>query len=139
MRSGNDTPAILIENSTAANRAVNIPEFVNMAPSGIAHIDTPAVDFYKQFDVAADLAKKGKYAAAIPEWIKALAMEPDDERAHNDFGQTLAKTGSATRPWPSSGLPLWRSPTTLRRTTILASRSPRWAYQRRRQPNSTRR
>ena len=27
---GNDSPAILIENSTAANRAVNIPEFVNV-------------------------------------------------------------------------------------------------------------
>jgi tetratricopeptide (TPR) repeat protein len=90
---GNDTPAILIENSTAANRAVNIPEFVNMAPSGIEHIDTPAVDFYKQFDVAADLAKKGQYAAAIPEWTKAIAMSPGDARAHNSFGQTLARAG----------------------------------------------
>ena len=90
---GNDTPAILIENSTAANRAVNIPEFVNMAPSGIEHIDTPAVDFYKQFDVAADLAKKGQYAAAIPEWIKAVAMSPGDARAHNNFGQSLAHAG----------------------------------------------
>jgi len=90
---GNDTPAILIENSTAANRAVNIPEFVNMDPSGIEHIDTPAVDFYKQYDVAADLAKKGQYAAAIPEWTKAIAMSPDDARARNNFGQTLARLG----------------------------------------------
>ena len=90
---GNDTPAILIENSTAANRAVNLPEFVNMRPSGIEHIDTPAVDFYKQYDVAADLAKKGQYAAAIPEWNKALAMSPNDARAHNNFGQTLAHLG----------------------------------------------
>jgi tetratricopeptide (TPR) repeat protein len=90
---GNDTPAILIENSTAANRAVNIPEFVNMAPSGIEHIDTPAVDFYKQYDVAADLAKKGQYAAAIPEWIKAVAMSPGDARALNNFGQSLARAG----------------------------------------------
>jgi tetratricopeptide (TPR) repeat protein len=90
---GNDTPAILIENSTAANRAVNIPEFVNMDPSGIEHIDTPAVDFYKQYDVAADLAKKGQYAAAIPEWAKAIAMSPDDARARNNYGQTLAHAG----------------------------------------------
>jgi tetratricopeptide (TPR) repeat protein len=90
---GNSTPPILIENSTAANRAVNIPEFVNMPPSGIEHIDTPAIDFYKQFDVAADLAKKGQYAAAIPEWLKAVAMQPDDARAHNNFGQTLAHAG----------------------------------------------
>jgi len=90
---GNDTPAILIENSTAANRAVNIPEFVNMDPKGIEHIATPAVDFYKQYDVAADLAKQGQYGAAIPEWRKALTMEPDDARAHNGFGETLAKAG----------------------------------------------
>jgi tetratricopeptide (TPR) repeat protein len=92
---GNDTPPILIENSTAANRAVNIPEFVNMPPSGIEHIATPAVDFYKQFDVAADLAKKGQYAAAIPEWLKAVEMQPDDARAHNNFGQTLVHAGKA--------------------------------------------
>jgi hypothetical protein len=73
---GHDTPAILIENSTAANRAVNIPEFVNMEPSGIEHIATPAVDFYKQYDVAADLAKKGQLAAALPEWAKAIRDEP---------------------------------------------------------------
>ena len=90
---GNDTPAILIENSTAANRAVNIPEFVNMPPGGIEHIDTPAVDFYRQFDVAADLAKKGQYGAAIPKWIEALSMNPGDARALNSYGQTLARTG----------------------------------------------
>jgi Flp pilus assembly protein TadD len=90
---GNDTPAILIENATAANRAVNIPEFVNMQPSGIEHIDTPAVEFYKQYDVAAELAKKGQYAQAIPEWTKALAMSPGDARALNNFGQTLEHAG----------------------------------------------
>ncbi len=90
---GNDTHSILIENSTAANRAVNIPEFVNMAPSGIEHIDTPAVDFYKQFDVAEDLVKKEQYVAAIPEWTKALAMEPNDAHALNNYGQTLARAG----------------------------------------------
>jgi tetratricopeptide (TPR) repeat protein len=90
---GQDSPAILIENSTAANRAVNIPEFVNMAPTGIEHIDTPAIDFYKQYDVAADLAKKGQYTAAIPEWTKALQMSPTDARALNNYGQTLAHAG----------------------------------------------
>jgi len=93
---GNDTPAILIENSTAANRAVNIPEFVNMDPSGIEHIATPAVDFYKQYDVAAELAKKGQLGAALPEWAKAIAMSPEDARARNNYGQTLARAGKTT-------------------------------------------
>jgi tetratricopeptide (TPR) repeat protein len=92
---GNDSPAILIENSTAANRAVNIPEFVNMDPAGIDHIDTPAVDFYKQYDVAAELARKEQYQAAIPEWEKALSMSPADARTHNNFGQTLVHAGKA--------------------------------------------
>jgi WD40-like Beta Propeller Repeat len=35
---GNDSPAILIDNATAANRAVNLPEFVNMAPDAIEDI-----------------------------------------------------------------------------------------------------
>ena len=90
---GNDTPAILIDNATAANRAVNIPEFVNMQPSGIEHIATPAVEFYKEYDVAAELAKKGEYAQAIPEWTKAIAMSPGDARALNNFGQTLEHAG----------------------------------------------
>ena len=93
---GHDTPAILIENSTAANRAVNIPEFVNMDPSGIEHIATPAVDFYKQYDVAAELAKKGQLGAALPEWAKAIAMSPEDARARNNYGQTLARAGKTT-------------------------------------------
>jgi tetratricopeptide (TPR) repeat protein len=90
---GHDSPAILIENSTAANRAVNIPEFVNIAPDGIDRIDVPATDFYRQFDVASKLTNKGDHAAAIPEWIKAMAMSNDDARAHNDFGVSLAGVG----------------------------------------------
>ena len=38
---GNDTPPILIENSTAANRAVNLPEFVNVPPGGLQSIGGP--------------------------------------------------------------------------------------------------
>jgi len=91
---GNDTPAILIENSTASNRAVNIPEFVNVSPQdGIEHIATPAMDFYKQFDMAADLARKGDFGAAIPAWIKTLAMNPEDARVRNNYGLTLMRAG----------------------------------------------
>ncbi len=41
---GNDTPAILIDNATAANRAVNIPEFVNISPDGIDEIQVHVAD-----------------------------------------------------------------------------------------------
>jgi tetratricopeptide (TPR) repeat protein len=91
---GNDSPAILIENSTASNRAVNIPEFINVAPEdSIEHIATPAMDFYKQFDVAAELARKGDYNTAIREWIKTLSMDPEDARVRNNYGLTLLSAG----------------------------------------------
>jgi len=90
---GNDSPAILIENSTAANRAVNIPEFVNMKASGIDHIDTPAVDFFKQFDIAADLTKKGQFNEAIVAWTKAAAMQPNDAGAHYGLAQAFFLSG----------------------------------------------
>jgi len=90
---GNDTPAILIENSTAANRAVNIPEFVNIPPDGLMAIDTPAADYAEHMDLAVDLMKKRKYEVALPEWNKALALVPTEPRVHNGLGVALAETG----------------------------------------------
>jgi tetratricopeptide (TPR) repeat protein len=90
---GNDSPAILIENSTAANRAVNLPEFVNIPPDGIMAISTPAVDMYKKFDLAAELGEKGEYDAAIVKWRELLSTNPDDARIHNNLGGALAQTG----------------------------------------------
>ena len=90
---GNDTPAVLIENATAANRAVNIPEFMNLRPSDLERIDTPAIDFYKMFDVAVSLNEKKQYSAAVSAWKDALGLSPDDPRAHNNFGLALMETG----------------------------------------------
>ena len=90
---GMDSPPILIENATAANRAVNIPEFVNIPPDGLMNIEVPAVDFYRQFDVAFALSEKRNYAAAIPEWEKALTMDPEDSKAHVDLAIALMETG----------------------------------------------
>ncbi len=90
---GNDTPPILIENSTAANRAVNLPEFVNIPPGQTVRMDVPAVAFYAQLNNAAELATKGRLDEAIAEWEKALAAEPDDARAHNNLGLALARQG----------------------------------------------
>jgi tetratricopeptide (TPR) repeat protein len=92
---GNDSPAILIENSTAANRAVNIPEFVNIPADGLQHIDVPAAEFYRLFDSAWELAEKGDYDRSIVEWDKALALSPDDAKAHNNLGRALAGRGDA--------------------------------------------
>jgi Flp pilus assembly protein TadD len=90
---GNDTPAILIEHATAANRAVNIPEFMNLRADNLERIDTPAIDFYKMFDVAVSLNEKKQYGAAVSAWKDALALAPEDPRARNNFGLALMETG----------------------------------------------
>lgn len=41
---GNSSPAILIDNTTASNRAVNLPEFVNISPDGIEDIQVHVAD-----------------------------------------------------------------------------------------------
>ncbi|MCW5981951.1 MAG: tetratricopeptide repeat protein [Bryobacteraceae bacterium] len=90
---GRDSPAILVENTTAANRAVNIPEFVNIPSDGLLKIATPAVEFYRLFDAAWELAQKGEYEAAIPAWKRALAAAPEDARVRMNLGMALARTG----------------------------------------------
>jgi tetratricopeptide (TPR) repeat protein len=87
---GNDSPAILIENSTAANRGVNIPEFVNIPPDRPFTIEVPAVAVYAEFNRALELAKKGHFDEAAPIWEKALKANPDDARAHGNLGSALA-------------------------------------------------
>jgi tetratricopeptide (TPR) repeat protein len=90
---GNDSPAILIENSTAANRAVNIPEFVNIPADGLLGIDVPAAEFGRLFDRAVELTKKGRNGAAIAEWEKALELSPGDAKAHSNLGVALVREG----------------------------------------------
>lgn len=90
---GNDSPAILIEGATAANRAVNIPEFVNISKGGMEKIDTPAVEFYRLYDLAYDLTEKGRVDEAIAAWRKALELEPKDGKALNNLGGLLMRQG----------------------------------------------
>lgn len=47
---GNDSPAILIDNATAANRAVNIPEFANIEGNEIEDIQVHVADAPKVAD-----------------------------------------------------------------------------------------
>ena len=90
---GQDSPAILVENATAANRGVNIPEFVNIAPDALAKMDAPATEFYRLSDAAGELARKGDYAGAALQWAKAVEVDPDDGKARYHFAYALDKQG----------------------------------------------
>jgi tetratricopeptide (TPR) repeat protein len=90
---GNSSPAILIDNSTAANRAVNLPEFVNIPPNGLLKISTPAVDMYRRFDQAALDGANGKDALAIAEWEELVKEAPNDATVQNNIAAALVRAG----------------------------------------------
>ena len=90
---GNDSPAILIDKATAANRAVNIPEFVNIPPDGLMKIDVPAAESYRLFDIASDLTAKGRLEEAIAVWKKVLEMDPSNAQAQSNLGVALLWQG----------------------------------------------
>jgi len=89
---GNDSPAILIENSTAANRAVNLPEFVNVAYDDFTGISVPVVEFYRHYHRGNDLALEGKDLEAIAEYELAL-KDSNESRIHDAMARSLIRSG----------------------------------------------
>ena len=92
---GQDSPPIYVENSTASNRAVNLPEFVNIKPDQMESIDVPASDLYRIIDNALALQQNGENAAALAEWKKALEIDPTDARANNGIAIALSVSGDS--------------------------------------------
>jgi Flp pilus assembly protein TadD len=88
---GNDSPAILVDDMTAANRAVNIPEFVNIAPDGMQHINPEATEFYRLFNQAYNLMEKGEPAEAIAVFHQVLEKDPNDPIAHYALATVLTQ------------------------------------------------
>jgi tetratricopeptide (TPR) repeat protein len=105
---GDDSPAVYIDNAVAANRAVNLPEFVNISADGLQNIDVPVSDFYRVIDEAMDLLKRGDSASALAKWEKALEMDPDDARANNGMGIALGVAGK-----PEAAITYFRKATQL--------------------------
>ena len=94
---GNDTPAILIPNSTAANRAVNIPEFANGAGDAIHSISAPtqrSLGFYKR---AIRRQTTGKTAEALHALDQSIEANPYNADAYRYQGELLFKTGQAEK------------------------------------------
>lgn len=88
---GNDTPAVLLENSTAANRAVNIPEFVNLPPGEtIAKIDPQATEFYRLFDLAFQQMESGNMPEAIRLMRETVGRDPSDALGHYVLATALS-------------------------------------------------
>ncbi len=90
---GNDTPAILVPNCTADNRAVNLPEFLNAPYDALDSIDIPAVRHHEKFWDAHVAFEKKDYPSAVVHLEAALADEPVFTNARLNLGRSLIQLG----------------------------------------------
>jgi Flp pilus assembly protein TadD len=97
---GRDTPPILIENATASNRAVNLPEFVNIPPGRLQQITGPALDYYRLYDRAVFHQKEKRYAEAADRWRALLEIAPDDAEVRRRLGLSLLLAGRRAEAQP---------------------------------------
>ncbi|HDY88447.1 MAG TPA: tetratricopeptide repeat protein, partial [bacterium] len=89
---GNDTPPVLLSNFTSSDRAVNIPEFVNMNSEKL-------VKMHEQFKDDHTYVKSGalfgeifeNYDKAEELYLKALELNPENINAHHRLGNIYMK------------------------------------------------
>ena len=85
-------PPSFVDNTTAANRAVNIPEFLNVPQDGLERIDPQATEFYRLFNQAYEFIENNQMPEAIQALRGALDRDPDDPLAH--YALATALTGN---------------------------------------------
>jgi tetratricopeptide (TPR) repeat protein len=95
---GNDSPAVLLEGTTLANRAVNLPEFVNRKYDSFDSIVVPATEYIGHFNRGNELSRAGRYAEALAAFETALGDGPEEWRVnewriHDSMSKTLLKMG----------------------------------------------
>jgi Flp pilus assembly protein TadD len=74
---GHDSPAVLLEHFTAANRAANIPEFVNVKPQQFAEIRQEFADYYTHYRIGVGHERRHQYEEAAAEFQTVLREEPN--------------------------------------------------------------
>jgi tetratricopeptide (TPR) repeat protein len=90
---GNDSPPILIPNSTAANRAVNIPEFVNTPYDEFVSINVPAIQYLRDGMRGIELFEQGKLDEALVQFETAVRAQPDYLEGHVSAAVILIEKG----------------------------------------------
>jgi tetratricopeptide (TPR) repeat protein len=74
---GNDSPPVLLEHFTAADRAANIPEFVNVRPEQFREIRQEFADYYTYYRIGVGYEQRHEYAKAVEEFQRVLNEEPN--------------------------------------------------------------
>jgi hypothetical protein len=90
---GNSAPPVALENFTSADRAANIPEFVNTGSDALVKIEADYLDAYSYYRIANTFHTCGDFDRAIPAYRVALKYNPKDYHAHNNLGVLLYGKG----------------------------------------------
>jgi tetratricopeptide (TPR) repeat protein len=88
---GNSTPAVVLDRFTAPERAANIPEFVNMAPTAIRKIHEEFMDDHSHCRAGNQFAAAGDWENAERMFRRALKLNPRSVEAHTNLGQLLVR------------------------------------------------
>ncbi len=91
-KGGSDTPAVLLEQFTDADRAANIPEFVNVKPEQFASIRQEFADYYTYYFLARKHAVRKEFDKAIAEAQRAIKEKPDHADSLYLVASCLART-----------------------------------------------
>ncbi|UCG60172.1 MAG: tetratricopeptide repeat protein [Phycisphaerales bacterium] len=86
---GRSTPPVTLSHLTAPDRAANIPEFVNVAPSAIKRIREDFLNDYSFVRAGNEFYRRGDMDNAIEEYQNALELNPDNVDAHQKLGFLL--------------------------------------------------
>jgi len=88
---GNSTPAVLLRQFTAPDRAANIPEFVNARPDDLVKIREQFLNDQSFVEIGGGSAFHGNYDRAIEWFRKALAVNPKSAAAYENWGVALLR------------------------------------------------
>jgi len=88
---GQSSPAVLLEHFTSADRAANIPEFVNAGPTAIRKIHESFLDDYSFLRAASEFFKADDFIGAERQCRKSLELNPKSAKAHAILGISLAR------------------------------------------------
>ncbi len=90
---GRSSPPVMLSHFTAADRAANIPEFVNIQPDAIRKIRQQFVDSHSFVRAAHEYHVAGDFDGAVRLLRQALQLDPQSAEAHNDLGDVLLSKG----------------------------------------------
>jgi tetratricopeptide (TPR) repeat protein len=86
---GHSSPAILLDWFTAADRAANIPEFVNLPADSIRTIREQFLNDYSFQRAGNEFYRQGDTDRAIEMYQKTLALNPNNASVHTSLGFLL--------------------------------------------------